>query len=264
MTEVSGTDNESVRRPVAVYCGAMATNTTDSTEGRVVLLTGASGGLGPAVARAFAAEGARLALTAISREDGDRLLAALGLPAERAFYTVTDVTDAGQVARWVGEVDARWGRADVLVTVAGGWRGGAVVDTSDEDWDFLMGLNARSVFLAARAVVPVMLRGGGGKIVAIGSRSGLAAPAGQAAYAAAKAALHRLVEALSAELRERNVNVNAVLPSTIDTPANRRAMAGADPAKWVAPDDLAAVIAFLASDRARAIHGALLPVYGLS
>lgn len=238
--------------------------TNDPPAGRVVLLTGATGGLGPAVARAVAAEGARLAYTAISREDGDGLASALDLEPDRAFHTVTDVTDPASVAAWVAQVDARWGRADVLVAIAGGWRGGAVVETSDADWDFLMNLNARSVFLAARAAVPLMLRGGAGKIVAIGSRSGLAAPAGQGAYAASKAALHRLIEALSAELRGRNINVNAVLPSTIDTPANRRAMPEVDPATWVAPDDLAAVVAFLASDRARAIHGALLPVYGLS
>lgn len=235
------------------------------THERVVLITGAAGGLGLAVARAFAAEGARLALTGRRPEELQTLLHDLELDETRAFGFAADLTQAAEVSAWVEAVKAKWGRADVLVNVAGGYKAGQPVHALDEaDWDFLLDLNARSTFLVCRAVVPLMLAQGGGKIVNVGARGGLTGSKNSAAYAVAKSAVHRLTESLSAELREHNINVNAVLPSTLDTPANRAAMPKADPAKWVTPEAMADVIAFLASDAGRAIHGALIPVYGLS
>ncbi len=235
------------------------------THERVVLITGAAGGLGPAVARVFAAEGARLALAGRRPEALQTLLHDLELDETRAFGFAADLTRAADVSAWVEVVRAKWGRADVLVNVAGGYQAGRPVHELEEaDWDFMLNLNARSTFLVCRAVVPLMLAQGGGKIVNVGARGGLTGGKNSAAYAVAKSAVHRLTESLSAELREHHINVNAVLPSALDTPANRAAMPKADPAKWVTPEDLAAVIAFLASDAARAIHGALIPVYGLS
>ena len=137
-------------------------------------------------------------------------------------------------------------------------------ETSDADWDFLMDLNARTVLHMARAVVPDMLARGGGKIVNIGAFAAQRGAANMGAYIASKSAVIRLTETMSAELREHNINVNCVLPTIIDTPENRKAMPKADPKKWVAPQDLANVIVFLASDAARAIHGAAIPVTGLS
>jgi len=139
-----------------------------------------------------------------------------------------------------------------------------VHETSDKDWDFLFNLNARTVLNMAKAVVPGMIKGGGGKIVNVGAYAAQKGAARMGAYIASKSAVIRLTETMAAELREQNINVNCVLPTIIDTPENRAAMPDADPRRWVAPQDLAAVVLFLASDAARAIHGAALPVTGLS
>ncbi|MCK6429746.1 MAG: SDR family oxidoreductase, partial [Burkholderiaceae bacterium] len=160
---------------------------------------------------------------------------------------------------------ARFSRIDVLCNIAGGFRmGEAVHETSDATWNFLMDLNARTLLNAAHAVVPQMLAAGGGKIVNVGAASAQKGVAQMGAYVASKSAVIRLTETMAAELREKNINVNCVLPTIIDTPENRAAMPDADPKRWVAPEDLASVILFLASDAARAIHGAAVPVAGLS
>lgn len=231
---------------------------------RVVLITGATGDFGPYVARAFAQTGARLALTARKLDQAQALAADLGLGDDRALPSVVDVTQAESVAAWVAAVLAKWGRVDVLVNVAGGFKPGApVAEIQETDLDFMFNLNARSAFLTCRAVIPPMLAQGGGKIVNIGAKAGLQAGRKSTAYAISKAAVLRLTEALSAEVREHNINVNAVIPSTIDTPGNRAGQPNADTSKWVAPEDLAAVAVFLASDSARAVHGAEIPVYGV-
>jgi NAD(P)-dependent dehydrogenase (short-subunit alcohol dehydrogenase family) len=231
---------------------------------RVVLITGATGDFGPYVARAFAQSGARLALTARKLDQAQALAADLGLGDERALPAVVDVTQAESVAAWVAAVLARWGRVDVLVNVAGGYKPGTpVADMQETDLDFMFNLNARSAFLTCRAVIPPMLAQGGGKIINIGAKAGQLAGRKSTAYAVSKAAVLRLTEALSAEVRESNINVNAVIPSTINTPANRAGQPNADTSKWVAPEDLAAVVLFLASDAARAIHGAEVPVFGV-
>ena len=231
---------------------------------RVVLITGATGDFGPYIARAFAETGARLALTARKLEQAQALAADLGLGDDRALPAVVDVTQAQSVAAWVAAVLARWGRVDVLVNVAGGYKPGApVADLLESDLDFMFNLNARSAFLTCRAVIPPMLAQGRGKIINIGAKAGQLAGRKSTAYAVSKAAVLRLTEALSAEVREHNINVNAVIPSTINTPANRAGQPNADTSQWVAPEDLAAVVLFLASDAARAIHGAEVPVFGV-
>jgi NAD(P)-dependent dehydrogenase (short-subunit alcohol dehydrogenase family) len=231
---------------------------------RVVLITGATGDFGPYVARAFAQAGACLAPTARKLDQAQALAADLGLGDDRALPFAVDVTQADSVAAWVAAVLARWGRVDVLVNVAGGYKSGApLADTQEADLDFMFNLNARSAFLTCRAVIPPMLAQGGGKIVNIGAKAGLQAGRKSTAYAVSKAAVLRLTEALSAEVREHNINVNAVIPSTIDTPGNRAGQPNADTSKWVKPEDLAAVVLFLASDAARAIHGAQIPIYGI-
>jgi NAD(P)-dependent dehydrogenase (short-subunit alcohol dehydrogenase family) len=142
--------------------------------------------------------------------------------------------------------------------------GAPVHETSAQDWDFLFNLNARTVLHTAKAMVPAMLERGGGKIVNVAAHAAQKGAARMGAYAASKSAVIRLTETMAAELREHNINVNCVLPTIIDTPQNRAEMPKADPRRWVAPADLAQVIVFLASDAARAIHGAALPVSGLS
>jgi NAD(P)-dependent dehydrogenase (short-subunit alcohol dehydrogenase family) len=142
--------------------------------------------------------------------------------------------------------------------------GEAVHETSDETWDFLFDLNARSLLHMSAAVVPAMIDQGGGKVVNVGAYAAQKGAARMGAYGAAKSVVIRLTESMSAELRDHNVNVNCVLPTVLDTPENRAAMPDADPSRWVAPADLAQVILFLASRRARAVHGAIVPVTGLS
>lgn len=229
----------------------------------VVLITGATGDFGPYVARAFAGAGARLALTGRKLDQAQALAAELGVGDERVLPSVVDVTQAESVAAWVAAVMEKWGRIDVLINIAGGYKPGKpVAEMEESELDFMFNLNARSAFITCRAVIPHMLGQGSGCIINIGAKAGLQAGRKSTAYAVSKAAVLRLTEALSAEVRDQNINVNAVIPSTINTSGNRESQPNADPSKWVAPEDLAAVILFLASDAARAIHGAEIPVYG--
>jgi len=218
-----------------------------------VVITGAAGNLGRVLAEAFAARGDELVLLDLKRgslQDG-----------ARQRFIAVDLLDPQSVQAAVQQCK----RIDVLCNIAGGFRMGSPVhETSDKDWNFLMDLNARSVLNMSRAVVPAMLKGGGGRIVNIGAYAAQKGAAQMGAYIASKSAVIRLTETMAAELREKNINVNCVLPTIIDTPENRQAMPKADPKRWVAPQDLAQVIVFLASDAARAIHGAALPVTGLS
>ena len=222
-----------------------------------VMLTGAAGNLGRAVAAAVAEAGANLALVDLQRgalQDSDRQL-----------FLATDLLNPESVQAAVDKAVQRFKRIDVLCNLAGAFRMGSPVhETSDKDWNFLFDVNARTVLNTARAVVPHMLKAGGGKIVNVGAFAAQKGTAQMGAYAASKSAVIRLTETMAAELRERNINVNCVLPTIIDTPENRAAMPHADPKRWVASQDLARVILFLASDAARAIHGAALPVTGLS
>jgi NAD(P)-dependent dehydrogenase (short-subunit alcohol dehydrogenase family) len=211
--------------------------------GKTVMITGAAGNLGVALAKAFADLGAGIV--------------PIDLP--------VNLLDQTQVDAAVKKALQQFKRIDVLCNIAGGFRMGAPVhETSDKDWNFLLDLNARTVLHTARAVVPHMISAGGGKIVNVGAYAAQKGAAQMGAYIASKSAVIRLTETMAAELREKNINVNCVMPTIIDTPQNRAAMPDADPARWVAPADLARVIVFLASDAARAIHGAALPVTGLS
>jgi NAD(P)-dependent dehydrogenase (short-subunit alcohol dehydrogenase family) len=227
-----------------------------------VLVTGAAGALGRAVVAHFAATGARLALLDRAGPALDSLAGAL--PAGTALPLPTDLLDAAAVATSVERAVERFGGIAAAVHLAGGFTmGESVAETTAQTWQQMLDLNVNTMLHSAAAVVPVMRRARRGAIVNVGAASALKGAAKMGAYIASKSALMRLTEAMSAELREEGINVNAVLPSIIDTPANRAAMPDADPRRWVAPEALAAVIGFLASDAARAIHGALIPVTGL-
>jgi NAD(P)-dependent dehydrogenase (short-subunit alcohol dehydrogenase family) len=176
-----------------------------------------------------------------------------------------DATDAESVAGAVEQALERFGRIDVLANTVGGYRAGTPVhETPLETWDFMLDLNARTAFVASRAVVPCMLEQRFGKIVHVAARAALKGSAKASAYSVSKSAVVRLVESLAAELRYDGINVNCVLPGTIDTPQNRKAMPKADHSRWVAPEAIADVILFLASDAADAVNGAAIPVYGRS
>ena len=231
-------------------------------DNKVIVITGATGNLGRAVAAAFAQAGARLVLVGLHAQ---QLTASFGATNARQLLVAADLTQKSAGESVAAQAMVQFGRIDVVCNLAGGFRmGPAVHETPDEDWEFLFNLNLRSVLHMVQAVVPHMLAQNAGKIVNIGAFAAGRGVAHMGAYTASKSALARVTEAMSAELRERGINVNCVLPSIIDTPENRSAMPDADPACWVAPDDLAATIVFLASEQARAIHGASIPVTGLS
>lgn len=230
-------------------------------QGRVVMITGAAGNLGQAVARAFVRSGAQVILvdrtaerleTTFRELDANRMLLAM------------DLLDGTQVDQAVREVLRQTGRIDVLCNLAGGFSmGQRVHDMRDADLDALFGINVRSMLNAVRAVVPSMLDAKAGRIVNVGALSALRGNALMGGYCVSKDAVIRLTESMAAELKEQGINVNCVLPSMIDTPDNRAAMPDADATRWVDADALADVVVFLASDGARAMHGAAVPVAGL-
>lgn len=231
-------------------------------QNRSVLITGAAGSLGRAVAAAFAEAEAVRVLVDI---DEKSLRAAYPKPDPKYLLLAVDLLDPAAVVRAVDTALAKFGRIDALCNIAGGFSmGTAVHATPAADWKRMWDINAQTLLNAVQAVVPAMLAAGGGRIVNVGAGVGQKAAATMGAYSVAKSAVIRMTEAMSAELREQGINVNCVLPSIIDTPANRAAMPDADPKKWVDPRDLAHVIRFLCSDEARTVHGAAIPVVGLS
>ncbi len=230
---------------------------------RTVIVTGAAGNLGNAVARAFRVAGATLILVDRAPDRLQRHFPDLVDSPDHWVATSVDLNDPEAVEAMVETAVARFGRVNILVNIAGGFRGGTPVhQTTSETWDWLFNLNARTVFIASRAVIPHMLQQTGGRIVNVAARAALKGGANMAAYSASKSAVVRLTESMAAELKKDDLNVNCVLPSTIDTPQNRQAMPNANYDRWVKPTAIADVILFLASDAARAVNGAALPVYG--
>jgi len=234
-------------------------------ERRVVMITGSAGNLGLAVARAFLDAHASLVLIDRAPDRLAHLFPELVNSEDHFLAQSVDLTDANAVAETVDEALRRFDRIDVLINAAGGYRAGPSVDATPlEDWDFIFNLNARSIFTTSRAVIPAMRRQRRGKIINVASRSALRGEANAALYSASKSVVVRLTESMAAELRDAGVNVNCVLPGIIDTPINRKAMPNGDFSHWVQPEALAEVIAFLASDAAREVTGAAVPVYGRS
>jgi NAD(P)-dependent dehydrogenase (short-subunit alcohol dehydrogenase family) len=228
----------------------------------VVMITGATGNLGRAVANAFARRNASLCLLVRELVDLEPLRRE---GAADVLACPADLMDAKTIEAAVATAVKRFGRIDVLCNIAGGFAMGEAVHEIDaKTWSHMMELNAGSVLRVSHAVVPQMLAQKSGRIVNVGAYAALSGKAQMGAYIASKSAVIRLTESMAAELRDQGINVNCVLPSIIDTPENRAAMPKADPRKWVAPEALADVILFLASPAARAIHGAAIPVVGLS
>ncbi|WP_418320970.1 SDR family NAD(P)-dependent oxidoreductase [Piscinibacter sakaiensis] len=224
---------------------------------RVVILTGAEGIVGQAVLAELAARGALVAMV-------DRAPAGSPAAATAAAMRLNgiDLGDPAAASGMVERVVKKLGRIDGLVNVAGGFAWEPAASGSIETWDRMYQINLRTVVVTTQAVLPKMLEHGSGRIVNVGAAAALQAGKGMAAYAASKSGVARLTEGLAEELKDQGINVNAVLPTIIDTPTNRKDMPDDDPARWVGPDKLAAVIAFLLSDDASAITGALLPVRG--
>ena len=228
---------------------------------QVVLVAGGTGGLGKAVSLAFLQESATVVVTYRDQKEFDALLSATGAKTPRLEGQRVDVTDELAVSRFIAGVSAKYGRLDVLVNAVGGYAGGNKLWESDARiLDQMLALNLRSGYLLSRAVVPAMLRQGHGAIVNVASTAAIDHPPALAEYAASKAAAVAMIDSLAADLRDTGVRVNSVLPSIIDTEANRKAMPNADYAKWPKPEDIASVILFLCSADAKLVRGAAIRV----
>jgi NAD(P)-dependent dehydrogenase (short-subunit alcohol dehydrogenase family) len=230
---------------------------------QVVLVAGGTGGLGRSVSLAFLAEGARVVVTYRKEAEFAALKGEAGASGSSLDGLPVDVTDEAAVQQLVAGILQKQGRLDALVNTVGGFAGGAKVWESDTKlFDQMLALNLRAGLMLARAAIPGMLKQKRGAIVNVASKSAIEHAAGLAAYAASKAAALALMDSLAEELRGTGVRANSVLPSIIDTQANRKAMPSADFAKWPKPEDIARVILFLCSPDAKVIHGAAIPVYG--
>ena len=223
-------------------------------DGKVIVVTGALGALGQVVVEEALARGARIASV-------DHAPTQVPATADQYELGGVDLTDAAQARKAIDAAASHFGRLDALVNIAGGFAFETVADGDPKVWQRMYALNVMTALNASRAAIPHLLSSGSGRIINVGAMGALQAGNGMGAYAASKAGVHRLTEALAAELKGQ-ITVNAVLPSTIDTAANRASMPKADFAKWVSPKELADVILFLASDAASAVTGALLPVNG--
>jgi NAD(P)-dependent dehydrogenase (short-subunit alcohol dehydrogenase family) len=238
---------------------------TNADHERVTLVAGGTGALGGAVTRAFLEAGDRVTVTYRNEAELTRLASAAGGNASRLTGHEIDVTREADVRTLVDAIMAKNGRIDVLVNTVGGYGGGVKIWEEDPALlDRMLELNLRSGYALARAVVPAMLRQGGGAIVNVAARAAFDHAAGLAAYAASKAAAVAMIDSLAQDLKGTGVRANSILPSIVDTEANRKAMPDADFAKWPKPEEIARIILFLCSDDARLIRGAAVPVYGES
>ena len=227
---------------------------------RSVVVTGAFGNLGVAVARIFRKQGAAVALLGHSPPPAQ---VTAEFPAPHCVLGGVDLTQVLSVDTAMKTVRSRLGSIDVLINIAGGFRWQTVEQGDVDGWDAMFASNLKTAVVTTKAALPSLLESPAGRIINVGGGAAArAAAAGMGAYAASKAGVHKLTESLAEELKDRGITVNAVLPGTIDTPQNRADMPKADFSRWVQPSAIASVIAFLASDEAAAVTGALLPVYG--
>jgi NAD(P)-dependent dehydrogenase (short-subunit alcohol dehydrogenase family) len=228
---------------------------------QIILVAGGTGGLGRAVSLAFLEQGAKVTVTYRKSEEFSALQSAAGANSARLDGSVTDVTDESAVAQLIEKILSKHARLDVLVNTVGGFTGGQKFWEADsKSLDQMLNLNLRSGWILARAAVPRMLKANRGVIVNIASRAAVDHSPALAAYSASKAAAVAMINSLAADLKETGVRANSVLPSIIDTEANRKAMPKADFSKWPKPEEITKVILFLCSDDAKLINGAAIPV----
>jgi NAD(P)-dependent dehydrogenase (short-subunit alcohol dehydrogenase family) len=231
--------------------------------GKSVLIAGGTGGLGRAVSAAFLNASAKVVVTYQQVDEFAALKKEAGSHASSLEGQPIDVTDEAAVRKCAEGMVSKYGRIDILVNSVGAYAGGTPLwETDPEIFDRMLALNLRAGFILACSVVPLMLKQGSGAIVNVASQAAVNHAAGATAYAASKAAAVAMIDCLAADLKGTTVRANSVLPSIIDTAANRQAIPGADFSKWPKPEDIASVILFLCSDEAKLITGASIPVYG--
>jgi NAD(P)-dependent dehydrogenase (short-subunit alcohol dehydrogenase family) len=232
-------------------------------ENRVALVTGGTGALGSAVTLDLLASGARVAVPYRSQEEFNQLAGSATRWGSALVGAKTDLTQGEEIAKVTASVVERWGKLDYVVAVAGGFAAGKSYETDERTWDHMFNLNLRSVYLLARAVVPIMIRRNFGRIVTVSSGSILrGGGAGIAAYAISKSAVLELSQILADEVKDFDIHVHSVLPGTMDTAANRQAMPKADFSKWVKTEEVARVIHSLLGDDFRAVRSVAVPVLG--
>lgn len=231
---------------------------------KIVLVTGGTGGLGREVTMAFLEAGAIVIVTYRAEAEFTAVVtAAQRIGATPPAGLGVDVTDAEAVEKCIAEIVAKHDRLDILVNTVGGYAGGKKLwEVDAQTYDNMLQLNLKAGFVLAKAVVPQMIKQNRGWIVNIASKAAFDHAAGAGLYVATKAAAVAMMDSLAADVKTYNINVNSVLPSIIDTAANRKAMPGSDFAKWPKPEEIARVILFLCSEEGRVIHGAAIPVYG--
>jgi NAD(P)-dependent dehydrogenase (short-subunit alcohol dehydrogenase family) len=232
-------------------------------KGKTVLVAGGTGGLGRAVSLAFLSERANVVVTYRRAEEFHGLEGASGVGGLRLAGHQVDVTDEAAAAKLVEDIVAEHGRLDAMVNTVGGYAGGVKLwELETKTFDQMLALNLRAGYALARAAIAPMLKQKAGAIVNVGAKAAFDHAGGASAYAGSKAAALAMIDCLAADLKGTGVRVNTILPSIIDTAANRKAMPDANFAVWPKPEDIAKVILFLCSDDARVIHGAAIPVYG--
>lgn len=230
---------------------------------KVVLVAGGTGGLGRAVSLAFLNRDAHVVVTYRLREEFDGLKKLAADKGSLLDGQIVDVTDETEVGQLIEGIVARHGRLDAMVNTVGGYAGGVKLwELDTKVFDQMLALNLRATFCLSRGAVRVMLKQGSGAIVNVAAKAALDHAAGAAAYVASKAAAVAMIDSLAEDLKGTGIRVNSVLPSIIDTEANRKAMPDSDFTKWPKPEDIARVIAFLCDDSAKVIHGAAIPVFG--
>jgi NAD(P)-dependent dehydrogenase (short-subunit alcohol dehydrogenase family) len=230
---------------------------------KVALIAGGTGALGRAVSAAFSREGARVIVTYRVQSEFEEFLSESKLNRQDVTGLLVDATDAAGVARMIEGIFAKGGALEILVNTIGAYHGGKRIWEEDpSSYEQMMSLNLKAGFVLARAVIPAMIRQNRGWIVNVASRAAYGKSPGAALYSASKAGALALFDSLADEVKSYDINVNSVVPSIFDTPANRRAMPAADYVNWPKPEEIADVILFLCSPQARIIHGTAIPVYG--
>lgn len=228
---------------------------------KVVLITGGTGALGTTLVKKFIASGAVTISSFLNEREAEKLK----MKHPKVKLIRLDILKEEQLLKTIPQLVREFGTINILVNVVGGYLGGkTIIDLTETEWDAMMNLNLKSAFLISKHVIPVMKSGNGGNIVHISSRAGLKSEGRDSAYAASKAGLIRLVESAAQEFKGLNININCVLPTMIDTDANRKAIPDADFSMWLSTEDLANVILFLCSSGGRVINGSSIPTYGLS
>lgn len=234
-----------------------------NTQERVILVTGGTGGLGQAVTKAFLDQGDQVIVTYRRETERDALIQLVGSRANQMVPKVADVTQESSVNQLIEQILAEFGQLDALVHLIGGFAGGTQVgETTLETFERMVTLNLKSAFLVTRGVLPVMQSHKKGKIVTVSSRGAVQVGGGASVYAASKAGVIALTQAIAAEYGSVGIHANVILPGMIDTPSNRHAMPDADRSSWVSPEAIADVILFLCSLESSGVNGATIPIYG--